>query len=227
MLFSQTVKEHEVALRYRNGRIVAVLGPGRHFTGFDTLLRIDARPRIVAIPMQEVPTREGLSVRISLHLEYRVVDARKAVESSQDFEKAAYAEAQLTLRDTVSERTIEELLEQRRSLQELLTSSAEARLGTFGLQLIRLAVRDLALPADIRKVATQVELARREGLAALERARGEGAALRSLANSARLLDRNPALLALRAIQGMERSPGSTVVLQGEPSNWAHAIEVEQ
>ncbi|RYG25182.1 slipin family protein [bacterium] len=227
MLFSQTVKEHEVALRYHNGRVVAVLGPGKHFVGRDTLLRVDTRSRIVAVPMQEFPTCEGLSVRISLHLEYRVADARKAVESTQDFEKAAYAEAQLVLRDAVSERTIEEILEGRRTLQELLTSSAEARFGALGLGLIRLAVRDLALPADIRKVATQVEMARREGLASLERARGEGAALRSLANSARLLDRNPALLALRAIQGMERSPGSTVVLQGEPGKWAQSSVVEE
>ncbi len=220
MFFRQTVSEHEVAVRVRHGRTVGLLGPGRHWIGTDALLRVDARPRTVTVPMQEVPTREGLAVRVSLHLEYRVVDAVRALAANADYERAAYAETQLVLRDALGERTVETILTERKAIEAAMTEAAREAFAALGLELIRLAVRDLALPADVRRIATQVELARREGQAALERARGEGAALRSLANSARLLDRNPGLLALRAIQGMERSPGSTVILQGSAENWA-------
>jgi hypothetical protein len=50
--------------------------------------------------------------------------------------------------------------------------------------------------------------AKKEGLAALEKARGETAALRNLANAAQIVQKNPALLQLRALQ----SSGNTVVL---------------
>jgi len=54
--------------------------------------------------------------------------------------------------------------------------------------------------------------ARQEGLAALERARGETAALRSLANAAHLIERNPALMQLRLLQAVGQNSGNTVVL---------------
>jgi hypothetical protein len=48
----------------------------------------------------------------------------------------------------------------------------------------------------------------------LERARGESAALRNLANAARLLDGNPALMNLRMMQALTaaQSAGNTLVL---------------
>jgi hypothetical protein len=55
---------------------------------------------------------------------------------------------------------------------------------------------------------------KQEGQAALERARGESAALRNLANAARLLDGNPALQNLRLLQSLTaaQNAGSTLVL---------------
>jgi hypothetical protein len=62
--------------------------------------------------------------------------------------------------------------------------------------------------------------ARQEGLAALERARGEQAALRSLANAAKMLDGNPALMNLRILQTLSASQGTTpppTVVLGVPT----------
>jgi len=50
----------------------------------------------------------------------------------------------------------------------------------------------------------------------LERARGESAALRNLANAARMLDENPSLLQLRALQALGESSGNTL-LWGVPN----------
>ena len=56
--------------------------------------------------------------------------------------------------------------------------------------------------------------AKQEGQAALERARGESASLRNLANAARVLEGNPALMNLRLIQSLTaaRNAGNTLVL---------------
>ncbi|MCA1706792.1 MAG: hypothetical protein LC808_27445 [Actinobacteria bacterium] len=59
-------------------------------------------------------------------------------------------------------------------------------------------------------------MARAEGLAALERARGETAALRNLANAARLCADNPALLQLRLLQQLSTGSGHTVVIGTPP-----------
>ena len=66
-------------------------------------------------------------------------------------------------------------------------------------------------PGDLKKVFSEVLKAKQEGQAALERARGESASLRNLANAARLLESNPALQNLRLMQSIG-APGNTLVM---------------
>jgi len=91
----------------------------------------------------------------------------------------------------------------------------------FGLAVEQLEIKDVILPGELKKAQAQVLVARAQGLAALERARGETAALRSLANAARLAADNPSLVQLRLLQQLEMSAGHTVVigtgLAGTPS----------
>jgi regulator of protease activity HflC (stomatin/prohibitin superfamily) len=69
----------------------------------------------------------------------------------------------------------------------------------------------MMFPGEMKKAFAQVVKAQKEGQAALERARGETAALRSLANAARVMDDNPNLLQLRALQALADSSGNTLV----------------
>jgi regulator of protease activity HflC (stomatin/prohibitin superfamily) len=63
-----------------------------------------------------------------------------------------------------------------------------------------------------KKIFAQVVKARQEGLAALERARGETAALRNLANAAQMVERNPHLFQLRLLQVAGQQTGTTLVV---------------
>jgi len=73
-------------------------------------------------------------------------------------------------------------------------------------------LKDITFPGDLKKIYSQVVLAQKEGQAALERARGETAALRSLANAAQLVSANPALMQLRLLQQVAASSGNTIIL---------------
>jgi len=90
--------------------------------------------------------------------------------------------------------------------------------------------KDLMFSGDIKKAFAQAVTARKEGQAALERARGETAALRNLANAARVLDANPALMQLRVLQQIGGTTGNTVVLglsgSGTPLPLREAREVK-
>jgi hypothetical protein len=75
-------------------------------------------------------------------------------------------------------------------------------------------IKDVMFPADLKRAFSEVLKAKQEGQAALERARGESAALRNLANAARVLDGNPALMNLRLMQSLTsaQNAGSTLVV---------------
>jgi SPFH domain / Band 7 family len=89
---------------------------------------------------------------------------------------------------------------------------AAGRLGEIGVELLSVDVRDVMVPAELKRAYAAVVTARHEGAASLERARGETAALRSLANAGRLLEDHPGLLSLRLVQELGAHPGNTVVL---------------
>jgi hypothetical protein len=68
------------------------------------------------------------------------------------------------------------------------------------------------VPSELKRAFAGIVAARREGEAALERARGETAALRSLANAGRMIEDNPGLLQLRILQQLGGSTGNTIML---------------
>jgi hypothetical protein len=93
-------------------------------------------------------------------------------------------------------------------MRDLLAPQADA----LGLRLLKIEVRDLILPGELKRAFAQTITAQKEALASLERARGETASLRSLANAARIMQDHPGLLQLRAVQAIEASKGNTIAL---------------
>jgi regulator of protease activity HflC (stomatin/prohibitin superfamily) len=215
-LFTQkvTVYEWERGLLYRRGRLDRVLEPGRYRLSQRTawVRKLDVRETTETVPGQEVMTADGVSVRASLAATYAVTDPALAVSASDDYRRALYLALQLALRDVVASLPIDELVEQRSQLGGRLLEPNTDRARELGLDLRQVELKDLMLAGELRQMMAQVVAARKEGLASLERARGETAALRNLANAARLMEQNPMLLQLRLLQQLGGKSGNTVVL---------------
>lgn len=211
------VRAWESALVYKDGRLEKALPPGRHRLSRRRreLLRFDLRPVLVPVPGQELLTADGLSAKVSLLARVRVVDARLAHEAVQDGAAETYAALQVALRTEVAARTLEELLADRDRLGQAVAEAVVPTVAELGRQVESVAVRDVMVPGELRLAALRVVTARQEGLASLERARGETAALRSLANAARLAQDNPALLTLRTLRAVETGGATVVLHQGE------------
>jgi regulator of protease activity HflC (stomatin/prohibitin superfamily) len=214
-----TVFEYERALLFRGGRFRRVLGPGVywHIPAFARIQKIDVRPTRLAVTGQEVLTADGVPIKGSVVGTYAVADPDRAVLASDDYRTAVHTELQLALRAIVSDTRIDDLLAQRADLSTRLKAIAAEKMRAIGIELQEAAIRDLTFPGELKKIFTQVVKARQEGLAALEKARGETAALRNLANAAQMIDRNPNLLQLRLLQVLAQQPGNTVVLGLQPS----------
>ena len=168
--------------------------------------------RFLAVPGQEVLTADGVGLKLTVVAKCQVVDPERALNSVAAYRDALYTQVQLTLREIVSATPVDSILASRLDLGKQLLSLAAPKVAEFGVNLLELEVKDVMFPGDLKKVFTQVVRARQEGLAALERARGETAALRNLANAATLVDQRPSLMQLRVLQTLGQTPGNTVVL---------------
>lgn len=207
-----TVWPWEAGLLYVNGRFVRELPAGRHWAGFAgrAIHRVFTARQVAVVPAQEVLTADGFPVKLSVVAEYRIADARRVQEETGgQWTGLLHTAIQLALRAPVQARSLDALLADRGALEAELVAPVAAAAAAIGIAVDKVALRDLVLPAEVRRMVTDVERAKREGLAALERARGEHAALRSLANAARLMRGNPELHALRVLQALAAQPGKT------------------
>lgn len=217
------VQEWERVLVYRDGRFETELGPGRHRLRWwrRRWLRIAVRPRLLTVPVQEVLTGDGLSVKVSLTATVRVVAARTWHEAVDSPDAFLYAALQVGLREAVATRTLDELLADRSDVPAQMLRDVAGTAAAVGLEVEQLALRDVIVPAELRRAAADVATARAQGRAALERARSEVAATRALANAAKLVHAQPGLLQLRTLQAVEAG-GATVLLTTEPGAAAPA-----
>lgn len=150
-------------------------------------------------------------VKITVMEHERVVDPVALVERVESPQDTLYAAVQLVLRQSVSGRTAEAVIADRSAIGTELVDGTPEQAGEFGVEVIDVAVRDVVPPGELRMVFAEAVMARQQGLAAIERARAEAAALRALANGAQLLERHPLLASLRAVQ-LAADSGATVVL---------------
>jgi len=158
---------------------------------------------------QEIVTADNVGIKFSVLISYQIIDAYKAINKSQGWYQEVYALTQLALRDIMSALKVEEILQARSSLGEKLLEQVKGKTEEFGVEMLQVQVKDVILPAEIRKIFGDVLRAQKEGQAALERARGEHAALRSLANAAKVIENNPSLMSLRILQSLSAQGGAT------------------
>jgi regulator of protease activity HflC (stomatin/prohibitin superfamily) len=205
-----TVRSHERVLAYRDGRLESVLDPGRHrCRGRTTLVRVDVRERIVTLAPQEVLTSDGVTLRVTAALVWSITDPVAFEETSAAPDAVVYLAAQIGLREALAGLDVDTVLTSgRRAVVESVTSTAAAAGESVGITVRQAVLKDVLLPPELRAAYAQLVSARQRGKAQLEAARAETAALRSLANGAKLLDEHPGLAKLRLVQALP--PGTSL-----------------
>lgn len=215
MSFRRTViYEYQRGLKYRNGRFKKILQPGSHwYCRYITYITwVDIRPRFITLSGQEVLSSDGVTLKVSIAAKYEITNPEVAVNKIKDYENALYTELQLAARGIIGLNKIDDLMEKRNTFGQQLTDAVAKKAEELGLRLISVDIKDIMFAGELKKTFAQVVKAQKEGQAALEKARGETAALRNLANAARMMEDNPALLQLRMIQQMGESSGNTLVV---------------
>ena len=183
--------------------------------GFDSWLDAqDLRKAALLVAGQEVLTADNIGLKVSVLVTYQVTDPAKAAHDTQNWHGDLHNAAQIALRTVVSGVAVETLLGQRLDISAQLLARVQPEAAKVGINVQAVEVKDLMFPAELKRAFADVLKAKQEGQAALERARGESASLRNLANAARVLEGNPALMNLRLMQSLTAAQhaGNTLVV---------------
>ncbi|GAB3293401.1 slipin family protein [Epidermidibacterium keratini] len=198
-------------VEYRRGQFRGVRQSGTYWRRPGTQrVQVDLRQSVVTVPVQEIAVADGIVVRMSAAIRYAVVDARAFVEYADDPIGELYLATQVAMRDALSDASVEQIAGRNAVSAGQLSEAISAAAAAIGVE-ARVVIKDVVLPGRMRDAAMDVLTAKQRGLAKLEEARAETAALRSLANAAKLLDDHPAVAKLRMIEAVPQS--ATVVVK--------------
>lgn len=203
-----TVDRDRAGVLYLDGRFVETLPPGQYafWKGAEDarVVEVDLRETTVEILGQEIMTADKVTLRLNALATYRIVDPRKAVSESDDVRQAIYREAQLALRAAIGARELDQILADKESVSVEAFAALQERAARLGLAVTTVGVRDLILPGDMKELMNKVMEARKAAEANLIVRREETAAIRSQANTAKLLTDNPGLMRMRELEILER-----------------------
>lgn len=197
-----TIWDHQSGLHYRNGQFVKRLKAGKHrlWGSGNHVYTYDNRYSELVVQGQEVMVSDGTALKVSVVARWRIVDPEKFHLAALDAEKALYTTVQFALRQIVGRLGIDEVIEQKDSLGEEMFKLVNSEQDRLGVEVGRVDVRDVMLSGELKVACQKVLTARKEALAELEKAWGEAAALRTLANASRLLEKNPDLMQMKYLE---------------------------
>jgi regulator of protease activity HflC (stomatin/prohibitin superfamily) len=193
-----------VALRYVDGAFDAELGTGR-FAAWTAvrkvqLTMVELKERILNVTGQEVMTKDRVSLRLNVSAAFKVIDAKRVALVARAPDEVLYLALQLSAREAVGTRTLDELLASRESFATELKQAVTARAEAVGMSLIELGLKDIVLPGDMKELLNKVIQAQKEAEANVILRREETAATRSLAQTAKVLAENPLLVRLKELE---------------------------
>jgi regulator of protease activity HflC (stomatin/prohibitin superfamily) len=204
----RVLREYERAVVFRLGRLQQIRGPGLVvlLPVLDHMVRVDLRTVTLAIPPQEVITRDNVPARVAAVCYFRVVDPAAAITQIEAFEPATSQIAQTTLRSVLGGADLDQLLAERDRLNADLQKIIDEQTEPWGIKVSTVEIKDVEIPEAMQRAMARQAEAERERRAKIINAEGEYQAAEKLAAAAAIIGREPAALHLRYLQTLLVEP---------------------
>jgi regulator of protease activity HflC (stomatin/prohibitin superfamily) len=203
ILSVRVLREYERGVIFRVGRLLSgPKGPGLILLIpiIDKMVKTDLRTVTLAIPPQEVITKDNVPVRVTAVTYFRVVDPQAAVTQVENYLVATSQIAQTTLRAVLGQHSLDELLAERDKINEILQDIIDGHSSPWGIKISVVEVKDVELPTTMQRAMARQAEAERERRAKVIAAQGEYEAAEQLSMAADRIAVSPIALQLRYLQ---------------------------
>jgi regulator of protease activity HflC (stomatin/prohibitin superfamily) len=137
---------------------------------------VDTRERDLTIKGQEILTADKVAIRVSIIVQFRVVDPRAALHEVADYEDRLYSDVQLAARRSLASMALDAILTNRNQLSEDILRDVKESAIAYGVAILRADVKDLIFPGNLQEIMNKVLAAERTSEAQLVEARTKAAA---------------------------------------------------
>jgi regulator of protease activity HflC (stomatin/prohibitin superfamily) len=171
---ARVVKQYEKGLVLRLGRYRATADSGLTFLVpmIEDMVKVDMRERVINVEPQKVITKDNVSVTVDAVIYYRIIDPVKATFEVQNFAYAATTLAQTNLRNLIGDKSLDETLTARDTINANLRNVLDEATNTWGVKVTRVEVQKIDPPADITEAMSRQMKAERDKRANILEAEG-------------------------------------------------------
>ncbi|GAB3437313.1 slipin family protein [Phycicoccus ginsengisoli] len=204
VLSLRIVKQYELGVLFRLGRVIGVRQPGLRVIVpvIDVLRRVSLRIVTMPIQSQGIITRDNVSVDVSAVAYFRVVDAVKSVVAIENVYAAIDQIAQTTLRKVVGQHTLDETLSETDRINLDIRQILDVTTTEWGVEVTLVELKDIQLPETMKRAMAKQAEAEREKRAKIINAEGESLAATALGQASDVMMAHPLALQLRNLQSL-------------------------
>jgi len=197
------LNEYERGVIFRLGRILPTpKGPGiiLVFAPIDRIVRVSLRTIAFDVPPQDVITKDNVSVKVNAVVYYKVIDPNRAIIQVEDYNFATSQMSQTSLRSTLGQTSLDELLSEREKINSELQLIIDRATDPWGIKVSHVEIKHVDLPQEMQRAMARQAEAERERRAKVISAEGEYQASEKLSMAAEVLQKQPMSLQMRYLQ---------------------------
>ncbi len=183
------IKNTHKGVRYVDGAVDRVLDAGRYEIPASVglfgkqlpiveIVEVDVRERELTLKGQEILTSDKVAIRVSILVQFRVIDPAQALSAVANYEERIYSDVQLAARRSLALMTLDLILTNRNQLSEEILADVQKSARGYGVEILRADVKDLIFPGNLQEVMNKVLAAERMSQVQLVEARTRAEAQR-------------------------------------------------
>jgi regulator of protease activity HflC (stomatin/prohibitin superfamily) len=199
------VQQYERGVVFRLGKVrPAVKEPGLRLIipVIDVMRKVNMRIITLAVPGQQVITRDNVSISVAAVSYYKVVDPSKSIVAIDNVVAAISQIAQTTVRNIVGQHPLDEVLSSTDQINAQVKTILESTTEQWGVEISRVELKDIQLPESMQRAMARQAEAEREKRAKIIAASGEFESAEKLGQAADIIAAHPIALQLRNLQVM-------------------------
>jgi regulator of protease activity HflC (stomatin/prohibitin superfamily) len=202
----------------RAGKLQGVQGPGLFLIIpiIDSVVAvIDERIQTTAFNAEQALTKDTVPVNVDAIIFWHVHDARKAALEITNYREAIDRVAQTSLREMIGSSMLASLLSDRKAADEHLRDVIGAKTSEWGITVMSVEIRDVAIPVALQDAMSRQAQAEREKQARIILGAAEAEIAGKFVEAAKIYADHPTALQLRAmniIYETTKERGATILI---------------
>lgn len=199
------VKQGFIGMKEEFGKLKAKLGPGIHTFNpcTEKVTMVDLRVQSLNTAPQKLLTKDNVSVHIDVFVNYKIIVPEFAMYKTSNYFNLLNLMVQSVMKTIVSERTLAQLLCNRKEIEKSTTHIMDEKAHPYGIDVISIETQSIQLPPAMERAMATVAESEKESDAKSVKAKGNLESAKAFRTAADELSKNPLSIELKYFETMK------------------------